>query len=90
LPDARAAAVSSVKLMQLSSGVFTILISVTQTKNTKFIAVPQVSSKAGSDVTKEALNCTVSLQQLTALLTPLVSSGISFCIIIIIIILLFI
>jgi len=26
---------------------------------------------ANSDVTKEALNCTASLQQLTALLTPL-------------------
>jgi len=32
----------------LSSGVFTILISATQMKkNTKFVAVPQISSKTG-------------------------------------------
>jgi len=34
---------------------------------------------ANSDVTKEALNYTASLYQLTALLMPLVSSGILFC-----------
>jgi len=46
----------------------------------KFAAVPQISSKLeNSDITKETLNCTASLQQLTALLMPLVSSGVLFC-----------
>jgi len=31
----------------LLSGVFAILITLTRTKNTKFIAVPQISSKTG-------------------------------------------
>jgi len=65
----------------LSSGVFAILISVTQTKkNTKFISVPQISLKRGNcGVTKKVLNCAASSQlQLTALLTPLVSSGVLF------------
>jgi len=34
---------------------------------------------ANSDATKEPLNCTASLQQLTTLLMPLVSSGVLFC-----------
>jgi len=34
---------------------------------------------ANIDATKEALNCTASLQLLTVLLTPLVSSGSMFC-----------
>jgi len=38
-----------------------------------------VKKLPNSDVTKEALNCTAALLQLTALLTPLVSSGILFC-----------
>jgi len=33
--------------VDLSSGVFTILVSVTRMKNTKFIAIPQISSKTG-------------------------------------------
>jgi len=46
-------------------------------KNTEFIAVSQISLKklANSDITKEALNCTACLYQLTALLTLLVSWG---------------
>jgi len=36
-------------------------------------------SKIVSDITKKALNCTASLYQLTALLMPLVSSGVLFC-----------
>jgi len=61
----------------LSNDVFAILISLTRAKKYKI----QISSKllTNSDVTKEALNCTASLWQLTALFTPLVSSGVLFC-----------
>jgi len=50
----------------LSSGVFAILYSATwMIKHTKFIAVPQMSTKTGnSDITKETLNCAASLHQL--------------------------
>ena len=61
----------------LSSGIFAILISVTRT-TTKQNPLPFHKFRdklANSDVTKEAMNCTASLQQLTALLMPLVSSG---------------
>jgi len=45
----------------LSSGLFAILIEWNE-NNTKFIAFPQILSKlANSDITKEALNFTVSL-----------------------------
>jgi len=50
-----------------------------RTKNTEFIAVPKISSKTGSDKTNKELNSIASLQQLTALLTALVLSGLLFC-----------
>ena len=67
----------------LSSGVFAILIYVTPMikiqKSLPFHKSRQ--NLANVEVTKEALNCTASLQQLATLLllTPLVSSGILFC-----------
>jgi len=62
----------------LSSGIFALLVSVVPTKKVQnpllFLKFHQ--KLANSDVTKKTLNCAVSLWQLTALLTPLVSSGI--------------
>jgi len=68
----------------LSIGVFAILISVTQTTKIQCQLWfhrfhKKTGNVANSDITKETPNCIASLQQLTALLTPLVSSGILFC-----------
>jgi len=50
----------------LSRGVFTILISVTRRKILNPLPINKFQQElANSDVTKEALNCTASLQQLT-------------------------
>jgi len=56
-----------------SSGVFALVISVSWTiKIQDSLPLHKFHEKlAYSDVTKEALNCTASLEQLTALLMPL-------------------
>jgi len=49
-------------------------------KNLKFIAIPKILSRTGNgDVTEKILCCSASLQQMTTLLMPLVSSGVLFC-----------
>jgi len=61
-----------------SSGVFTILFSVTQTEKIQD-SLPFhkfCQNLANSNVTQEAFNYSASLSQMTALLMPLVSSGI--------------
>jgi len=65
----------------LSNGVFAIVIFITQTNTKVQNSLPFHKFRqklANSDLTKEALNCTASLYQLSALLTPLVSSGVLF------------
>ena len=65
----------------MSSGVFAILISLTwMTKIQNSLPLHKFRQKlANCDVTKEALNCTASLPQLTALLMLLVSLCVLFC-----------
>jgi len=63
-----------------ASGVFAILTCVTWTIKIQnsLLFHKFCQNRANSDITKEALNCTSSLQQLSALLTSVVSSGVLF------------
>jgi len=55
-----------IKLMQLTCVCEEVIcnfsLCYSDDKNTKSIAVPQISSKTGTDVTKEALNCRPTVQ----------------------------